>query len=497
MPNCAHCAIGFEIMDRDKKFYAEMAVPEPTLCPDCRKRRQLAFRNERNWYKRNCDLTGEPVISIYSPDKPFKIYSQKAWWGDQWDPLSYGRDFDFSQPFFPQFRELQLVVPRVSLLNTKSENCEYTVHSSGNRNCYMDCDTVDSEDIYFSNWIINSKNLVDCTRILRGQLCYECLDSDDLYNCFWCQDCKNCAESALLYDCRDCKNCFACMGLRNKENYLFNQLSDKETVLQARRFVSEEDHRRFKELKLKQPRIFMRATQSENISGEFVDTSQNVFNSYYVYGCRDGNFLTESGEMNDCLDCHSDWRVERMYETHAILRSVHCLFCSLCYDTSDLYYCDHCFNCQNCFGCVGLNHKKYCILNKQYSKEEYELFVPRLIEHMRKTKEWGEFFPMEFSPFEYSESIANDYFPLEEEKPVEGNKPFKVIEQELKFYTEHGIPVPTLHPDERYRRRVALRNPRKLWNRNCAKCGAIIRTTYAPDRPEIVYCKKCYLKEVY
>jgi len=31
---------------------------------------------------------------------------------------------------------------------------------------------------------------------------------------------------------------------------------------------------------------------------------------------------------------------------------------------------------------------KYCILNKQYSKEEYEELVPKIIEHMQKTGEW-------------------------------------------------------------------------------------------------------------
>jgi hypothetical protein len=27
--------------------------------------------------------------------------------------------------------------------------------------------------------------------------------------------------------------------------------------------------------------------------------------------------------------------------------------------------------------------KEYCILNKQYTKEEYEILVPKIIEHMK------------------------------------------------------------------------------------------------------------------
>ncbi len=67
----------------------------------------------------------------------------------------------------------------------------------------------------------------------------------------------------------------------------------------------------------------------------------------------------------------------------------------------------------NCFLCVNLENKKYCILNKQYSKEEYEVLVPQIIEHMQKTGEWGEFFPVCLSPFGYNETVAQEHFKLD------------------------------------------------------------------------------------
>jgi CxxC-x17-CxxC domain-containing protein len=76
-------------------------------------------------------------------------------------------------------------------------------------------------------------------------------------------------------------------------------------------------------------------------------------------------------------------------------------------------------------------------------------------------------------------------------------RPFKIVSQELEFYRRMELPVPRLHPDERHRRRLALRNPRRLWKRTCQKCGKEMETTYAPERPETVYCEECYLKEVY
>ena len=75
-------------------------------------------------------------------------------------------------------------------------------------------------------------------------------------------------------------------------------------------------------------------------------------------------------------------------------------------------------------------------------------------------------------------------------------KPFRIIKQELDFYRKHHLPIPKRHPDQRHLDRMALRNPRKLFERKCDKCHKEMITTYAPERKEIVYCEACYNKEV-
>jgi hypothetical protein len=126
---------------------------------------------------------------------------------------------------------------------------------------------------------------------------------------------------------------------------------------------------------------------------------------------------------------------------------------------------------------------------------------------MKKTGEWGEFFPIKYSPFPYNETIAQIYYPLTKEKASASGyswrdtdktrKEFKIQKTELNFYKKYNIPLPTKHPDQRYQERMALRNPQKLWSRKCRKCDKKIETSFAPDRPEIVYCRECYLKEIY
>ena len=112
---CALSVQEFVVTQEDLAFLDQISpvfggrkysIPAPTLCPAERERRRLCWRNELGLHHRKCDLTGEGIVSLYSSDKSYKVYSQNAWWSDEWDPLSYGRDVDFDRPFFPQFEEL-------------------------------------------------------------------------------------------------------------------------------------------------------------------------------------------------------------------------------------------------------------------------------------------------------------------------------------------------------------------------------------------------------
>jgi hypothetical protein len=118
---CAHCQSHFEITQSDLDFYDKISptfagqkfqIPTPTLCPDCRQRRRLSFRNERKLYRRQCDASQKSIISIYSSDKPYKVYDQTIWWSDSRDPMDYGFEFDFTKSFTENFRELMMSVPR-------------------------------------------------------------------------------------------------------------------------------------------------------------------------------------------------------------------------------------------------------------------------------------------------------------------------------------------------------------------------------------------------
>jgi len=85
---------------------------------------------------------------------------------------------------------------------------------------------------------------------------------------------------------------------------------------------------------------------------------------------------------------------------------------------------------------------------------------------------------------------------------------FNITELELGLYKILQIPLPLKCYPCRRQGRYKFRNPRRLWHRQCmcdkknhfhgeGKCVVEFETSYAPERPEIVYCEKCYQQEVY
>lgn len=177
-------------------------IPVPTLCPEERQKRRLSFRNERNLYRRKCDYSGRDILSIYSPDKPYKVYDAKVWRSDDWDPMDYGQDYDFTRPFFEQIQELVHKVPVIALNVMGNENCDYVNCCGYSKNCYLSYNTDYSEDMLYCSNCLKSKDGVDLYKCNQSTGCF---DSVDLYNCykvFYSQFCFDCSNAWYMVNCK-------------------------------------------------------------------------------------------------------------------------------------------------------------------------------------------------------------------------------------------------------------------------------------------------------
>ncbi len=122
---CKQCTTEFIVTANQQKFYDRFDVPTPTLCPYCSKVRQLAWRNERFFYLRKCDMCQVDMVSCFSAEVTHPVYCNNCWWSDKFDPTDYGLEYDFSRPFFEQFKELLDKTPVGNLFMATSENSEY------------------------------------------------------------------------------------------------------------------------------------------------------------------------------------------------------------------------------------------------------------------------------------------------------------------------------------------------------------------------------------
>ena len=150
-------------------------------------------------YNRQCGLCQKSVVSVYSPDSGLTIYCNKCWWSDKWDPKIYGMDYDFSRPFFTQFKELIKKVPHMAVVNDDniaSLNCEYTHDWWFSKNCYMCLSGWYVENVMYSFFILAGKNIMD-SMVIRttSEWLYECFITSKSYQVQYSELCLSCIDS--------------------------------------------------------------------------------------------------------------------------------------------------------------------------------------------------------------------------------------------------------------------------------------------------------------
>jgi len=572
--NCRQCTAAFEVTEIDLAFYDKISpvfenrkygVPPPTHCPDCRQVRRLAACNEFNLYPSQCDLCKKNMISQFEPNSGYTVYCRECWHSDKWDSRSYGREFDFDRPFFEQFGELRKAVPVQGLdVQATVLNSDYIHYAGSSKNCYLIMHADFCEDCYYGYGFKQNTACVDGFYNLHCELCYDCIDCHKCYQLTGSQDCMNCHTSSFLRDCIGCKNCFLCVGLREKEFCLENKQLTREEYRMRIASIDLRSYATYQNCKeqrkaLEKNHAFKeyQGHNLENCSGNHLNNCKNVRESYDCEDVEDGNHcyqvILAAKNVHDIYQYGTN--LQSSYECAICGEdSYHLLFSFGCHmGCWGLWCCFYMESSKDCFGCTYMQRQRYCILNKQYSKKEYEKLVPKIIEHMQRdggamnrasgasTGSWGEFFPASISQFGYNKTTAQMYEPRTEdqaraigarwssyespapkvEKIIPADmlpdsldqipddilnwaircevtgKPFKITPQELRFYRKMGLPIPRRSWFERHLDRFRQRNPRKLWKRNCMKCGKEMQTTYSPERSEIVYCEECYLKEVY
>ncbi len=558
--SCQNCKVAFPIEPDDFAFYEMMQVPAPTFCPDCRLQRRLIFRNEHFLYKVKSASTGKEIFSMHPPEAQLKVYENDIWYSDQWNATIYGRDYDFSRPFFEQLKDLFHETPILALSVIRGTNSNYSNNYDGYKNCYLCFNGNFCEDCMYSVTLSHSKNSLDLAACSKCENCYESFWLESCTNCFFSVQCSDSYNLWFSKNCVGCNDCFGCVNLRNKKYHIFNQPFTKEDYEKKLQefclgsFVSiKKCNQQARELWMSHPNKYMQGLKNTNVTGDYIYNSKNTKDSFLVREAENVRFTSyiELGPLQNCYD-YTVWGngAELVYETiNSGLGAYNVKFSDECWpEVRNAEYSLFCQSSSDIFGCVSMRNKHYAILNKEYSKEDFEQLRKKIIEHIGS--DYGEFFPPMMSPYAYNQTPAHEHFPLtkdeaerrgcfwkesedrgysitkksselpdaiselpdditneiimcqaweeneEQAKSHNCTKAFRITPQELIFYRRYNLPLPRKCFYSRHHDRLKNRNPFKLWDRTCMKCEAPVQTSYAPDRPEIVYCEKCYQQEV-
>lgn len=427
------------------------------------------------------------------------------------------------------------------------------------KNCYLCFQTggkkSGTENCAYTHMLDDSRDSVDLSFSSSCELCYEVVRCVKCYRTLYSLNCEDCQNVYFSRDCVGCSNCVGCINLRNKNYHIFNKPYAKEEFEKKFKefdFGSDayvnEIQKKTAAFFLSQPRKAFQGRKNVNVRGEYILHSKNIQDSYIING---GEDIRYSQVLSPCTNSYdftlfginTDW----VYESAWVGLNVNTVkFSFWNYYAHHLDYCFGCHGSENLFGCVGIRKGSYCILNKPYAKEEYIDLVERIKKQMSdmpyidsrgRKYSYGEFFPPDISPWTFNESMASlGFMPLTKEeverqgfnwreddlrqyrdatmptpdhiKDVPDDftkeilrcetcpKNYQIIPMELEFYRRMRIPIPRHCPLCRERARIKQLNPIAVYDRICTKCGVSMKTSYAPERPEIVYCEQCYNAEV-
>jgi len=561
--NCQNCKKDFTVEEDDFSFYEKMKVPPPTFCPDCRLQRRLAWMIGTRLFKRECGLCKQNVISMYEPTAPLVVYCHKCWWSDKWDPSDYATEVDFSKPFLLQWKELLDKTPILGLSvdSITGDFSPFTNHTGNSKSCYMTYYSANNEYTSYGFYLVGNKNVLNSSMSINSELGFDNKNSFKNYNAVGFEDSIESMDSAFLKDCINCSNCFGSANLRNAKYVFFNEQLSKEQYNEKLDNIDLGSHDQYKYWKDKTTEHFKSfppkpefADRNANSTGSYFFDSKNCQEGYEVVGIEDSKYIMLVGEppVRDAYDyVHWGSNTSLAYECVTVGDGAsEVKFISESgHNIRNIEYSKLSTGAAYHFGCVSMKKKNYCILNKQYSKEEYTILREKIIKHMEdvpyvdktgKVYKYGEFFPMEFALHSYNNSFANFFFPkTKDESLVEGlkwyeedpkeypitmpasnlsdnikdttneilkevigcslcPKGYKITEQELDLSRRLNVPLARACPfcriDEKIKKWV--KQMRQL-QRECDKCGSIFKTHYDKSQAPKIFCKKCYQQEVY
>lgn len=296
--------------------------------------------------------------------------------------------------YLEEYQALRDSLPRAALAQVQHVNSDYCNYIDKCKDCYLISDALQNEMCMYSRDLFYNLYCVDCNRVHNSEFCYECVDCRNCYNCDFCQDCEQCADSKFCYECKGCRDCFMCVNLRHQRFCIFNKpcsesvYREKKAELTALKIDILQ--KALFEFEARFPRKAVHGYNNENSVGDYISNTQNNFYCFDSKESRDCSYCYEILKCEDCVDVSIGEFSKWNYDCISSYKLHNSNFCYNCWESTDLIYCDQCYRCEHCLFCAYLNHKKFCIFNKQYSRETYFLEMNKIIAALKQDSVYGQ-----------------------------------------------------------------------------------------------------------
>jgi hypothetical protein len=151
--------------------------------------------------------------------------------------------------------------------------------------------------------------------------------------------------------------------------------------------------------------------------------SENVENGYFAYNQKNGrNLILVWGIDGDenMVDVIFWWSPSANNLYGIMGANGNNLFnCMNIAWSSNIYYSYYLNECSHCIGCIGLQNKSYCILNKEYSKEDWEQLAIKIFTSMEEDGSLSKFFPWNINPFYFNDTLGYLLWNFSKEEVIE------------------------------------------------------------------------------
>ena len=320
--------------------------------------------------------------------------------------------YDEKKSFFDQFTHLFRAIQLPGFHHYYSvENSEYSNHISSTSHAYSsfhvtgDCERV----MYSLSTKIYAKNVYNSVMTwIYSENVYQSLGTIRSMNVYYSKYIQDSHDIWFSCDLIGCSECIFCHDQANISYAIDNVIYPKEIYeakkqeILSRRW--EFDHYYAVLAPLGKSRGSSRTT------GKYCSQSEDVENGNYSIHVKNGKNILFTGHPDGLSDVYNSLFVsagsgyygacgvggdsEEIYNSISIMRSFEC------------YYSYFLERCSFCIGCVGLKNKSYCILNKQYTQDEWYIAAEKIFASMEASNTLWEYFPGEICPFYIEDSLA-------------------------------------------------------------------------------------------